>query len=245
MTLESSCFTILFACKAFNKQCDNSLSKWSSNWWHLSSNLCPAVWSLPSQSHSLCSLLLQNMKSAAATSTTWILLWEFKESGHSNHLAWCLSHDALHEHIIHIHTSLSLSWQPSFPHWGNLWGIHLVRTAFAISCCQHQTYWKTLVTMLNLFTCQTHTHTIWVMKILCWWFSGFSGKERDRKFGWFSPPFLFIFANKLCDLLVGPWASGYWVDLKGSQLGGWNTWCNSHLFLWPVQALYHISLIVC
>lgn len=33
-------------------------------------------------------------------------------------------------------------------------------------------------------------------------------RERDGEFGWFSPPFLFIVATKLCDLL-GVWASGH------------------------------------
>lgn len=82
------------------------MSKWSLNWRHPRSNLCSVVQSQPSH-HSPVSVsfLITKCKICSLHLTLLSLLWEFKEPGHTNHLACCLSQDApsVNTSYIYIH----------------------------------------------------------------------------------------------------------------------------------------------
>lgn len=86
-----------------------------------------------------------------------ILLWEFKEPGHTKHLTCCLYHDAspMNTSYIYIH-HYPCHGNHHFPLRQSM-GNHFMRTAFSISCCQNQGYY-TPVLMLNVFTGLIQTH---------------------------------------------------------------------------------------
>lgn len=103
--------------------------------------------------------------------------------------------------------------------------------------------------MLNLFRCLILTHIIWAVKISLPLVLRIL-RERMESLD-VSPPFSssFLLPSSVTCLLVSGLLVVEWISKVKAQrsqlLGGWNTWCHSHLLLWPVQALYHKLLLVC
>jgi hypothetical protein len=146
-----------------------------------------------------------------------ILLWEFKEPGHTKHLTCCLYHDAspMNTSYIYIH---------HYPCHGNH---HFPTETIYGESFYEDSIFNLMLSESGLLypgpdvECFYRSYPdpflpeLW--SYLCWWFSGSPGKGIGSLDGFLLPPFPFIFATMFCDLLVGVWASGYWIDPKGNS----------------------------
>lgn len=224
----------------------NSTSQWASGLWIgdipgqifvLLFNLSQVITPLVSVS-----FLITKCKICSLHLTLLSLLWEFKEPGHTNHLACCLSHDApsANTSYIYIH---------HYPCHGNH---HFPTETIYGESSYEDSIFNLMLSESGLlylgpdvecfYRSDSDLHNLsW--EALCWQFPSFSGKGMGSLDGFLLTPFPFIFATMPCDLLVDIWASGHWDDLKGNSPQKPLRW-TEHLVKFTLLTLWQRELFI-